>query len=940
MERMPRRTFLGAIPAGVVASQGVASLWAADASHASDAASHGLDLDRLAETHDLRLPDWGSYTKDYNGISHLANKKLGLRFDVSVFPGFFRRMVLVPNVNWESGYHPWDAATDLSYFSYRYELEWKDRVYCDVSFSTLSERARLVRAEFVNRTRVDQNVVLHYMASMRYPRLNPNDDEPLRRALVSLPPGGLWIDALDYQDLQFAHPRPTDSLVWDAQRRGEVRGHGFVHGSGVGQGFGKDPGDKIAYGIVTTKRFDRAILLLRYRKLRGGAKFRLGGVVGGEIQLEAGEGFGVALAEIGQLAAGSHQLNLESIGQNAAELDGLVIVEADKREDVRFCLAPLEFTPHITEGPLPNSRLLKYPDSDHFYGIAWDSDNAQVRELQSSELDRFLRHRVHDHVHSVLAGDRKGHFTNVFVRPIPLQPRSSRVLYGIVACGSENQIADEIRPIHLGGEALQRSYLAAKAKAVDVGGTPAGETFRFSQARMAATVLTNVVYPVYIKRSYIRHFTPGKWWDSLYTWDSGFLGLGLAELDLDRAIDCLNAYTTRPGDAEAAFVHHGTPLPVQIFLFQELWNRTQSRDLLAYFYPRLRQYHLFLAGRLGTSTTRKFKSGLLNTWDYFYNTGWDDYPPQVFMHAQKMAGRVAPSITTAHAIRTARILRWAAESLGATADLPVYDEDIETWTQSLHKHSWDAESGYFSYVVHDERGAPVDILRHPSGRNFNMGMDGVSPLIAGVCSPDQVQRLLGHLRASQELWTSIGLTTVDQSAPYYRKDGYWNGAVWFPHQWFVWKTLLDLGEADFAFTIADTALNLWKNEVNETYHCFEHFLVESRRGAGWHQFTGLSSPVLSWFAAYYRPGRLTAGFDAWIRRQEVSPDAASLKAEIHLTGHRNGSAVALATMNPARKYRALWNGQPVPATAAPSGTLQIQLAANAGVGTLSIETIG
>ena len=34
---------------------------------------------------------------------------------------------------------------------------------------------------------------------------------------------------------------------------------------------------------------------------------------------------------------------------------------------------------------------------------------------------------------------------------------------------------------------------------------------------MIATTLTNVVYPIYTKRSYIRHNTPGRWWDCLYT---------------------------------------------------------------------------------------------------------------------------------------------------------------------------------------------------------------------------------------------------------------------------------------------------------------------------------------------------------------------------------------------------------------------------------------
>ena len=112
---------------------------------------------------------------------------------------------------------------------------------------------------------------------------------------------------------------------------------------------------------------------------------------------------------------------------------------------------------------------------------------------------------------------------------------------------------------------------------------PAGETYQFSQERMAATELLNVVYPVYTRRQFIRHHTPGKWWDCLYTWDSGFIGLALLELDIERAIDNLNAYVTETGDTHAAFIHHGSPVPTQMYLFHELWNRTQDRALLEKF---------------------------------------------------------------------------------------------------------------------------------------------------------------------------------------------------------------------------------------------------------------------------------------------------------------------------------------------------------------------
>src|SRR3954465_2295122 len=116
-----------------------------------------------ASPHDLNLPAWGPYTRRYIGVSHIADARRGLRFDLSVFPGFYRRKVDVPNVMWESDYHPWEAAPDLSYFSHRHELQWRDEVYCDIAFARLGEQARLFRCACVNNTDAPQNLVLHQM---------------------------------------------------------------------------------------------------------------------------------------------------------------------------------------------------------------------------------------------------------------------------------------------------------------------------------------------------------------------------------------------------------------------------------------------------------------------------------------------------------------------------------------------------------------------------------------------------------------------------------------------------------------------------------------------------------------------------------------------------------------------------------------------------------
>jgi hypothetical protein len=256
----------------------------------------------------------------------------------------------------------------------------------------------------------------------------------------------------------------------------------------------------------------------------------------------------------------------------------------------------------------------------------------------------------------------------------------------------------------------------------------------------------------------------------------------------------------------------------------------------------------------------------------------------------------------------------------------------------LQQHAWDEESGYFGYVVHDEAGAPRGILRHESGTNYDRGLDGLYPLVAGCATPEQEARLLAHLTAPERHWTPIGLSTVDQTAPYYRADGYWNGAVWMAHQWYFWKTLLDLGRPDLARRLALIALDLWATEVGRTGRTFEHFIIASGRGAGWHHFGGLSAPVLNWYGAYFRPGRLTVGFDAWLTALAITPDQRGLRATLTLDGPPHRAPAFVATLAPGPRYRVRWSGTPVPFAEPLPGVLEIVLAPGTAGGTLEIDT--
>ena len=183
------------------------------------------------------------------------------------------------------------------------------------------------------------------------------------------------------------------------------------------------------------------------------------------------------------------------------------------------------------------------------------------------------------------------------------------------------------------------------------------------------------------------------------------------------------------------------------------------------------------------------------------------------------------------------------------------------------------------------------------------------------------------------MWCDIGISTVDKTAPYFRTDGYWNGCVWMPHQWFFWKAALDDNRSDFARKIAHTALDLWQNEVDQSRYCFEHFSMSSHRGAGCCHFGGLSSPVLNWYAAYYEKQRFTAGFDTWIKSQDITENSAAVQLVI---GGNSGDKTTLLYTAGDGEWQAFYNNEAIPTTMVVAGCLEMTLPKNSS-GKLEIK---
>jgi hypothetical protein len=445
----------------------------------------------------------------------------------------------------------------------------------------------------------------------------------------------VWINAVDYISLEFAQKRPKDNLVTDGWMRGEIRDNEFIDGSAVGQNFGKDKGDKLSYKPVFKKDHRSGVMSLLYRmKENSNCTLRLSGLINQSVTL-AGNGKLSRIDLPYQLTQKENQtIEIESEGGDAVEMNGILFSPAEEAAQTKIVEQARQYSAESINNAAEKKLISKYKDIPSYYGFSWDGDNDfKLRQIKNDELDIFFRRLVHSHVDSILKGNNKGDYSNIFIRPVELQPQSEKTIYGIICTGNQQQVNERLNDFC----SLKEKYLQ-KEKSINssISNTlPQGQKYLFSQKMLRATVLNDVVYPIYTQRNYIRHFTPGKWWNSLYTWDLGFIALGLNEINIDKAAECINAYTT-PVGSQSVFIHHGSPVPTQFYAFLDLWNKTQSKEALQYFYPRLKQYYEFMSGRFGSSSTRTLKSTLLKTWDYWYNSGgWDDYPAQVEVHRQK-----------------------------------------------------------------------------------------------------------------------------------------------------------------------------------------------------------------------------------------------------------------------------------------------------------------
>ena len=787
------------------------------------------------KNYDLSLSPWGPYNKNYLGAAHVADKNKGLRFDLNLFPGFYRRNVILTKDISDSGAKMIAASIDLTHYVYRYQMQGHDGIYIDADFC--SENGKMtVSCLFVNNTENPESLTLNALMSMHPSSLYRND---IKSTCVDLSDGAIWIDAVDYSDIGIRRQR----VAFDGLCLGEMRSSGFVGGSGISSKLFGAEGDFLTYKFDKTEIKELAV---RY-KGAGRITVKAGNVTA-DVELPEkrnvdSERISLSCGAVSEFTVFTHDAGID--------LDGFLI-----NGDASFYEEKEVFIPKLSGDE--STFTLDY--SGYVYEVTSDAEHSVIRNLRADDPGELLSNFIHNHVSRSL-GRGRDEYIDLFIRPVFVDAMSSKKITLTVKAVERDA----------GGETHLETPKAYNHELYTPTCNPEGEKYLLSQKIMSAVTLTNVVFPVYCKRGYIRHNTPGRYWDSLYTWDSGFIGMGLLEMDKNRAAECLNTYLTDIGDIHSPYIFHGTPMPTQILLYSELLSKTGDLELIKRFYPHVRQQYRFFADKRKQKETNK--TGIFSLWEIFYNSGgWDDYPTQKYVHDNKLESSVSPLANTAFTVLSAKILKSIAEEIGE--DTAEYDEDISFYSNSINKYAWDEESGYYGYVCHDGEPRVLKV----DGINANMGMDGVYPYIAGISDSEKSTRIMENVKNG--MFTAAGVSCVDTRAPYYREDGYWNGSVWMPHQWNLWKALLDHGELDFSLEVATRALDIWQKEVSITYNCYEHFMIKNCRGAGFHQFSGLSTPVLMWFSALYKPFTVTVGHLGTVLDKKQGDGAFSFRAKL------------------------------------------------------------
>ncbi|MBO5480167.1 MAG: hypothetical protein J6A63_03140 [Clostridia bacterium] len=155
-------------------------------------------------------------------------------------------------------------------------------------------------------------------------------------------------------------------------------------------------------------------------------------------------------------------------------------------------------------------------------------------------------------------------------------------------------------------------------------------------------------------------------------------------------------------------------------------------------------------------------------------------------------------------------LSYIFAELGETEKSAKWKNVYKTVADTVNQLLWDEETG--AYYDRTFSGALTKVLTPAS----------FFPLIAGIPSKAQAEKMVKTLTDKTLLWTKLPLASISQTHPSYSTD-MWRGGVWFNMNYFVIKGLLQYGYIEIAEELIEKLLSQTNKWYEITGTVFEFY---------------------------------------------------------------------------------------------------------------------
>ncbi len=163
----------------------------------------------------------------------------------------------------------------------------------------------------------------------------------------------------------------------------------------------------------------------------------------------------------------------------------------------------------------------------------------------------------------------------------------------------------------------------------------------------------------------------------------------------------------------------------------------------------------------------------------------------------------------------AEMLAAIATDLGLATEAAAHAARAAATRDRVRTELWDAARGLFANRLWS------------GGFVRSLGPTSFYPLVAGIPTPQQTERLLAHLRDPALFGGPFPIPGTARDDPAARDNVYWRGRIWPPMNWFVWHGLRRAGKRAEASDLARLSFALFGSAWDERRICAENYNAET-----------------------------------------------------------------------------------------------------------------